>query len=111
MEDVHLDFGQGVEGSLDDADGLEVAADIDHEAAPREARCILNGNGGQREAARVGLDQLQKSLKTVHGSYVGGRLQMCVLWGDLERVRLVFVDALHLFARAVDRDRERTGGA
>ena len=37
VEDVELHGGHGVEVALDDVDRLEVAADVDHQAAPAEA--------------------------------------------------------------------------
>jgi hypothetical protein len=113
VEDVHFDGGHGVEGALDDADGLEVARAVDHEAAPAEAGRILNGNDGQEEALAVRLNQLQQRFEAAHGTDIGGCVQMSALCGDFEGVGLVFVDALDGFAGAVDGDgqfRSTAGG-
>ena len=42
VEDVHLHRGHAVDVALDHVDRLEVAAHVDHQAAPGEARLVLN---------------------------------------------------------------------
>ena len=68
MEDVELDGGHAVEGALDHSDGLEVAAAIDHETTPAEARRVVNCDGGNHIAAAARLHELNESFETVHGA-------------------------------------------
>jgi hypothetical protein len=68
MEDVELDRSHAVKGTLDNGDGLEVTAAVDHQATPAETGCVVNADNGDDIAAAGGLHELDEGFKTVHGS-------------------------------------------
>src|SRR5882762_6749059 len=90
VEDVHFHSFQAVDIALEDIEGDEVAGYVDHEAAPRETRFVLDGDGGGGEAVGGNFDQLQESLQGVHRTEGGGGVDFRAIGGDGERVRFVF---------------------
>ena len=64
VEDVHLDGFHAVEIALEYVGGNEVAADVNEQAAPGEARLVLDGKGGSGEAVGSDFDELQESLQS-----------------------------------------------
>ena len=63
MEDVELDRGHAVEGALENFDWHEVASAVDHEAAPAEARRVVNRHDRKERSGGVGLDELLESCE------------------------------------------------
>ena len=63
VQDVHLDRGHAVEVAFDDLDGLEMAADVDHQAAPGEAGLVGDGDAGEIIALFVRAQQLEEGLE------------------------------------------------
>ena len=55
MKDVHLHGFHAVEIALKDVHGNEVAADVDEEPAPWEARLVVDGDGRNHESGSRGL--------------------------------------------------------
>ena len=111
MEDVELHHGHAVQRALDHVDRLEVAAHIDHEPAPAEARCVIDGDGGRLARAVFERNQLQECLHSAHGADIGCRTQLCVRWRDRQLVAFVFIHALHRFAGAGSSDSQHGGRA
>jgi hypothetical protein len=109
VEDIELDSGHTVEGALDNGDGLEVAAAVDHEAAPAEAGRVLYGDSRYEVAGVVILHELQEGLEAVHGADIGRRFEVCAAGGYVERIGFVFIDALDGLAGTVDGDEEGRG--
>jgi hypothetical protein len=60
MEDVELDGGHAVEGALHVRQRNPVACDIQHQAAPGEARMVFDGHRRHAETAGIQIDQLHK---------------------------------------------------
>ena len=89
MEHVELDRGHGVQVALDDFERHEVARAIQHEAAPGEARTVLDVHGRDLEAARAGSDRLQEGLETVHRAGHCGSLHQGAIGGDVQRIGFV----------------------
>ena len=65
VEDVQLDRFHAVEVALDHSQRHEVAARVDHQAAPRKARLIVDGDRRRGESLRRDAHQLQKGLQPV----------------------------------------------
>ena len=94
VEDVHLDGGHGIEGALDDVDGFEVSAAIDHESAPGEARLVDDRDGGDDVVLVIRLYELQQRLQAVHGAYHGSRVKGHGGGGDTHPVGLILIRGL-----------------
>ena len=80
VEDIELHRFHAVQVALDHVDRLEVAAGINHQAAPREARLVVDGDRRRGETLRGDVHQLQKCLQAVqHAERIGGRqLDACL---------------------------------
>lgn len=109
VEDVELDGSHAVERALDDIDRLEMAADVDQEAAPAKAGRILNGDGGKEVDGAVGLHELQKGFEAAHCADVGRGFELRAGGGYVERVGFIFIDRLDGFTGTVDGDGESCG--
>ena len=75
---------------LDNVDGLEVAAHVDHEAAPAEARLVLDVDERKVVAVGVAGDELRKGLHAAQRADCGVGLQRRVGGVDGQRIGLVF---------------------
>ncbi len=75
VKDIEFRGGHAIERSFHRAHRLKMAAHIEHEAAPAKTRHIVDGHGGQHASTVLHGRQLQKGLKSVHRSQVGGRSQ------------------------------------
>src|SRR5262249_45664435 len=64
MKDVHLDGLHAVEIALENIDRNEVAAHVDEQTAPGEARLVLDGEGRSGKAVGSDVDQLKEGLQT-----------------------------------------------
>ena len=62
VQHVELDGFHAVQVAFEHLDGLEVAAGIEHQAAPGEARLVVNGDGRGRKSLRRDVHQLQQRL-------------------------------------------------
>jgi hypothetical protein len=62
VHDIQLHCCHRVEVALEHLDRDEVAADVEHQASPREARLVFDGDSGNGESGGGGLNQLQESL-------------------------------------------------
>src|ERR1700759_3249749 len=102
VKDIQLDCGHPVKIAFDDLNGHEVASAVNHEAAPAKTRCVMNRHSGNEISRRVGLYQLSKALETTQGSDYRSRMEVRTRSRDFKRVRLVFIDRLNGFSRAVD---------
>ncbi len=109
VEDVELGEGHAVERALDFRDGLEVAADVEHIAAPAKAGCVVDGDGGDSACVVLQAHQLDEGLHAVHGAYVGCRSQGCLGGRDVELIAFVFVGALDRSAGASHFEGEHVG--
>ena len=58
VEDVEVNGFHSVNGAAKRINRHEVAADVDHEAAPGESGFVLDPDGGSGEACRSGLYQM-----------------------------------------------------
>ena len=78
VQDVHLHGGHTIEVAFEHIEGNEVAADVDEQAAPREAGLVLYGDGGGGESGRSDLDELQKCLQAAQDAKrsPGGELSL-----------------------------------
>ena len=110
VEDVELDGGHAVEGALDDVHRLEVAATVDHEAAPGKPGRIVDRDDGEYIVIAGGLGELNERFQAVHRSYYRIGFNIDTGGCDGKRVGLVLGDGLDLLAWAFDGDRELTSG-
>jgi hypothetical protein len=84
-----------------------VAADVEHESAPREAGLVVYGDGIDDEALRRDVDELEKGLEAVEDAERIWRAQGCAGCRDFEMVGLIFVELLDCGAWAGCLDQER----
>jgi len=84
----------------------EMASRVDHQAAPGEARLVVDGDGRRGETLRGNLHQLQEGLQTVQDAQSIGRGQFYGCRSDLQLVGLVFIELLYQLAGAGGPDRE-----
>jgi len=70
VKDVELGNDHRVERPFNDADRLEVAAHVDHEPAPAEARGVVDIDFRHTAPAVTDRDQLQERLHAVHGANI-----------------------------------------
>ncbi len=89
VQDVHLDRGHAVDVALDDVDGLEMAADVDHQAAPGETGLVDDDDGGEIIAFFVRAQQLEEGLEAPQNADVGLGVQDDPGRLDREQVGLV----------------------
>ena len=89
VKNVQLHGRHSVEVSLDDLDGLEMTAHVDHETAPTEPRPILDRGRRKDVAAGCSLHELQKRLEPAHRTDDRRRRERRTLVRDVERVRFV----------------------
>src|SRR5580765_1541158 len=92
VENVHLHEGHAVEVSLEYVEWDEVTADVNHQAAPREAWLVFDRDRRYHEALGCDRDQLQESLQTVKRAQRVGGCNLCAGVGDGELIRLVFAE-------------------
>ena len=76
MQHVQLDRSHAVDVPLQNGKGHKVAADVDHQAAPRESWSVVDLNVGDDPSAGAGLNKLQKGLQAVHDAERAGRGQL-----------------------------------
>src|SRR5713226_560229 len=104
MEDVHFDRFHAVEITFEDVERDEVAANINHQAAPCEAWMILNRDCGSSEAVGRYFDKLKEGLQSAqHAKRICG-VQFCSRSGDLESIGFVFAQFLDFFAGVIGMD-------
>ena len=73
----------------------EVAAHVDHQSAPGEARFVLNRDRWHGEAVGSGLHQLQKCFQPAHDSERRRCIKLRASGTDLKRIGFVFPEFLH----------------
>ena len=62
---------------------------------------------GSQKPSPVGLHELQQGFEAAHRAHVGRRVQMGALGGDVERVALVFIQALNGLPGTIDGNDDR----
>ena len=107
VEDVHFYGFHAIEVAAQDVERNEVAADVEHDSAPREARLIVDRDDGDVEAGGAGLDELQKCLQAVHRAERSCGVEFRAVGGDFERVAFVFAEFLNFFAGVIGVNRQR----
>ncbi len=90
VKHVELDGGHGVQIAFDHLEGHPVARNVQHQAAPGEARAVFDVNGGYVEALRAGQDQLREGRKTVERAGNRGGLEARAIGGHVQLIRFVF---------------------
>ena len=65
VQNIHLHGSHAVEIALQHLNRDQVAADVNEQAAPREARLVFDRDDGDRESGGGRLNQLEKSLHSV----------------------------------------------
>src|SRR5437667_686307 len=101
MKDVHLHGFHAVEIALKYVHGNEVAADVDHKAAPCEARLVLDGDCGSGEAVGRYFDELKKSLQSAKNAKRIRGVELCASRSDFEGVRFILTEFLDFFAGVI----------
>src|SRR5882724_720613 len=101
MENVDLDRLHAIDRAAQGIERHEVAADIDHEAAPGETGFVLNADGGNGVPGGSGLYHMEKGLEAVNRAQGGWGLEDGAARRDIERVGLVLAQFLDRFARVI----------
>jgi len=75
-----------------------VAADVDHQSTPTEARLVLDRNCWHGEAIGGNRHQLEECLKPVHDAQRRRRTELRARVADFEVVGFIFAKLLHSLA-------------
>ncbi len=95
MKHIQLYRGHPVQVPLQHGKGNEVARDIDHQPAPREAGTVLDFDRRDSEALGIGLHQLGKGGQPAQHAQRRRRREAGLARGDAQAVRFVFSQILH----------------
>ncbi len=95
VEDVQLHHRHSVQRALDLFHGLEVAAHIDHQPAPPEARRVFDADCGNGRRVVLQLHQLEQGLHAVECAHDRRGPHRDQLRSHRQRVRLVLIQRLH----------------
>ena len=113
VEDVQLHSGHGIEGTLEDLEGNEVARAVDHQPAPGEARPVFDDDARHLKGVGARLEQLQEGLHAVQDAGWIVRAQQRAAGGHLQAVGFVVAGTLaarHQRGRpAFERDHQLAG--
>ena len=106
VEDIELYRFHAVEVALDYWDRLEMAAGIDHQAAPGKARFIINRGGRRGKTLRSNANQLQESLQAVEDAQRIRSRQLHAVCRHFQVIGLIFAQLLDRLACAGSLDGE-----
>src|SRR5712692_5516482 len=98
VKNVHLHGFHPIDIPADDIEWNEMAGGIDHEAAPRKTRLVLNLKRGCGKTAGGDIHQLEKGLETVHCPERRWGRKFRALSGHFQNVALVLADLLDFLA-------------
>ncbi len=96
MQHVELYGSHSVQCPLHHSDGKKMPSRIEHQAAPRKARRILNVDSRERISIARDFRELQQCLHAVQRADVGFGAERCVLWINIERVALIHSRLRHV---------------
>ena len=111
VEDIHLHRSHSVDVALEHVDGNEMAAHIDQQAAPREARLVIDGDGGRGKSGGSDLHELKKSLQPAQDAQRGRRRELRAGIGDGQFVRFILIELLYGLAAMVGVNLQSRRGA
>src|SRR5215470_10649239 len=107
VQDVQLNGRHGINIPLDDVERDEMAADVDHQAAPGETRLVFDVDGRRSKTVRRRLDELKEGLEPVkHAERVWGGKRRA-RGGNVEGIAFVFSQFRDRLACAVRTNGER----
>src|SRR5215469_196637 len=96
VQDVQLNGRHGINIPLDDVERDEMAADVDHQAAPGETRLVFDVDGGRHKTVRRRLHELKEGLEPV--KYAER------VWGGKRRARGRNIEGIaFVFSQFLDR--------
>ncbi len=101
VEDVHFYGFHAIDVAAQNFQRDEVAAGVDHRAAPGEAGRVFDDDCGSGETVWRNGDELQKSLQAVHGAEIGGGGDGGAFGFYFQHVRFIFADFLNGLAVVV----------
>ena len=107
MEDVHLHGFHTINIAFQNVERNEMAADVNHKAAPSKTRLVLNGDRGSGETVRRYFDELEKSLQSAEDAQRICGVELCTGRSDFERVGFVLAELLDFFAGVVGVNHKR----
>src|SRR5881398_3183316 len=98
---VELDSGHGVQVLFENLERNEVAADVNHQAAPSETRPVVNDYRRNSEAFIGDVHQLQECFESAHDAESGRRIQSGVGTAYVQAIRFVLSQFLHCVSPAL----------